>query len=193
MIEYIINTETTQVIRIKDKIETNEYFEYIKKNIKFSEQKIKIYGKIYIPKRKTYHMGDENIAYKYSGYRNKANKWDDKVKKIKDTIEKITKEKYNYCLLNYYENGNASIGWHSDDEKDIKKDSSIVSVSFGCKRLFKLKNKKTKEVKKIILENGDILIMKGKCQKEYWHSLPKTTKNKEERISLTFRNIKNNQ
>ena len=45
------------------------------------------------------------------------------------------------------------------------------------------------ELVDIVLEAGSLLIMKGKTQENWLHSLPKTTKVTFPRVNLTFRNI----
>ena len=83
------------------------------------------------------------------------------------------------------------MGWHSDNEKEIIENSSIVSLSFGADRKFSFKNKKTKQTISLILENGSLLEMKENTQKNWLHALPKTKKTKNIRINLTFRQMKN--
>ena len=41
-----------------------------------------------------------------------------------------------------------------------------------------------------MLESGSVLVMKGDTQKNWLHSLPKSTRVTEPRINLTFRRIK---
>ena len=81
------------------------------------------------------------------------------------------------------------MGWHSDDEKELGEEPVIASLSFGATRRFVFRNKKTNMKKEVLLEHGSLLIMKGKSQLKYQHSLPKMLKVKESRVNLTFRNI----
>ena len=81
------------------------------------------------------------------------------------------------------------MGWHSDGEKDLKKDGAIASVSFGAERKFAFKHKKTREKVDLNLESGSLLIMKGKTQTHWLHRLPPTNKVHSARINLTFRTI----
>lgn len=95
---------------------------------------------------------------------------------------------YNMALVNWYDNGNNYIGWHSDNEKQIKRNSSIISMTFGAERDFQIREKKNKKNKiNIKLENNSYLIMGGDFQKEFQHQLPKRLKCKEKRINITFR------
>ena len=81
------------------------------------------------------------------------------------------------------------MGWHSDNEKELKKNGAIASVSFGAARKFCFKHRKTQEKKEILLENGSLLVMKGSIQENWLHQLPPSKKIKENRINLTFRSI----
>lgn len=84
------------------------------------------------------------------------------------------------------------MAWHSDAEKDLKKNGAIASVSFGAERKFAFKHKETKETVSLNLEHGSLLIMKGTTQTNWLHRLPPTKKVNGARINLTFRTIVGN-
>ena len=67
----------------------------------------------------------------------------------------------------------------------------IASLSLGQTRVFQLKHKTNKDIKRIDLElvNGSLLIMSGSTQKYWLHQVPKTKKVVKERINITFRKI----
>ena len=81
------------------------------------------------------------------------------------------------------------MAWHSDGEKDLKKNGAIASVSFGAERKFAFKHKKTKETVSLVLENGSLLVMKDETQAYWLHRLPPAKKILKPRINLTFRTI----
>ena len=83
------------------------------------------------------------------------------------------------------------MGWHSDDEKELGQNPIIGSVSFGQSRVFQLRHKFRKDIKKvdIALTNGSFLLMKGTTQHFWQHQIPKTKRELESRINLTFRVI----
>jgi len=96
----------------------------------------------------------------------------------------------NMALVNWYNNGKEYIGWHSDDEKQIKKCTPIISITFGAERDFQIREKKNKKNKiSIKLQNNSYLIMGGDFQDEFQHQLPRRLKCKEKRINITFREI----
>ncbi len=83
------------------------------------------------------------------------------------------------------------MAWHSDKEKDLKKNGAIGSLSFGAERKFSLKHKKSNETVSLILKHGSLLVMKGTTQTNWLHRLPPSKKIEKPRISLTFRTIVN--
>ena len=81
------------------------------------------------------------------------------------------------------------MAWHSDGEKDLKKNGAIASVSFGAERKFAFKHKGTKERIDLWLEDGSLLIMADETQSHWLHRLPPTKKVETARVNLTFRTI----
>ena len=109
---------------------------------------------------------------------------------IKAKVESVIDTNFTTCLLNLYRDGQDSNGWHADNEKELGINPIIASVSFGAERLFKLKHRKDKTLKKdLVLQHGSLLIMKGETQHKWLHQIPKTKKKTGERINLTFQFI----
>lgn len=82
------------------------------------------------------------------------------------------------------------MSWHSDAEKDLIANGAIAALSLGGERKFSFKHKKTGKSVSLNLEHGSLLIMKGTTQQNWLHSLPKTKKDREPRVSLTFRQMR---
>lgn len=167
------------------------YYVKLLNEINWQHDVIKIFGKEIITKRKVAFLGDEGISYKYSGKTKIAEKWIKILSEIKSTVEQISGEKFNACLLNYYHNGSEAMSWHSDNEKEILKHSAIASVSFGAERKFGFKHNFSKEEISLMLEKGSLLIMKDETQIYWKHKLYTNAKITEPRINLTFRTIIN--
>ena len=167
------------------------YYVKLLNEINWQHDVVKIFGKEIITKRKVAFLGDEGISYKYSGKNKIAEKWLKFILEIKSTVEQISGEKFNACLLNYYHNGSEAMSWHSDNEKEILKHSAIASVSFGAERKFGFKHNFSKEEISLMLENGSLLIMKDETQIYWKHKLYTNAKITEPRINLTFRTIVN--
>ena len=160
-------------------------------NIQWRQDKIKMFGKLIDQPRLTAFYGNTNKDYSYSGIVMKPIDWNEDLLFIKNRVEEIVKINFTNVLLNYYRDGKDSMGWHSDDEKELGQNPVIGSVSFGESRVFQMRHKFRKEIKKvdIPLTNGSFLLMKGATQHFWQHQIPKTTRNLESRINLTFRVI----
>ena len=177
--------------KVMSQKQANTYFELLFNTIDWKHDEAVVYGKRYVTKRKVAWYGDEPFAYTYSNTTKYALAFTDTLLELKELTQQITKETYNSCLLNLYHSGEEGMAWHSDDEKDLKKNAAIASLSFGAERKFAFKHKTTKEKKEFILEHGSILVMKGNTQTYWLHRLPPTKKISTPRINLTFRTINN--
>ena len=157
--------------------------------INWENERVVMFGKEIITKRKVAFYSDPLIAYTYSSKTKIGLPWKDPLIILKNIVESLTKQTYNACLLNLYHNGEEAMGWHSDNEKEIVVNSSIASLSIGASRKFSFKHKVTKETISIQLGNGSLLEMKGTIQSHWLHTLPKSKKITESRINLTFRQM----
>ena len=167
----------------------DNYFSKLSQNIEWQNDKILIFGKHIVTKRKVAWYGDKQFKYTYSKIPKLALSWTKELLEIKSAIENKTGESFNSCLLNLYHNGEENMSWHSDDEKDLKKNSAIASLSLGAERKFTFKHKESKEKVAFVLEHGSLLLMKNETQSFWLHQLPKTKLIKSPRINLTFRTI----
>lgn len=170
-------------------LQANQYYDALLKTIEWKNDEAIIFGKRIITKRKVAWYGDVAFEYTYSNITKRAIPWTDELLRLKKIIEQKTGEQFNACLLNLYHNGSEGMAWHSDDEKDLKKNGAIGSLSFGAERKFAFKHKKTKQTVSLMLQNGSLLIMKGSTQTHWLHRLPPTTLVQTPRINLTFRTI----
>lgn len=169
--------------------EAQELFKILLNKIDWKNDEAIIFGKKFITKRKVAWYGDEEFSYTYSKTTKTALAFTPELLKIKQKIEYLTGEEFNSCLLNLYHDGSEGMAYHSDSEKDLKKNGAIASVSFGAERKFSFKHKDTKERVDVFLESGSLLVMKAETQTNWLHRLPPTKKVLSERINLTFRQI----
>lgn len=151
---------------------------------------INIFGKRIVTKREVAWWGDKPYPYTYSNTQKVAAPWPEDLERIKSIIEKASRERFNSCLGNLYENGDVGMSWHSDDEQELESEGTIASYSLGAPRKFVFKHKHTKEKLELVLEHDSLLLMKGKTQMFWQHALPKSKKVKSLRINLTFRQMK---
>lgn len=169
--------------------QSNKYFEILLKSIDWKNDEVVIFGKKIITKRKVAWYGDKPFSYTYSNTTKFALSWTKELLEIKRIAEEFSEDTYNSCLLNLYNEGDEGMAWHSDGEKDLKKEGAIASLSFGAERKFAFKHKSTQKKTDLILQHGSLLVMKGKTQEHWMHRLPPTKKITGPRINLTFRTI----
>ncbi len=167
----------------------DHFFNSLLTNIPWKNDEAIIFGKRIITKRKVAWYGDDAFEYSYSNTTKKALPWTTELLELKGLVEQKTNETYNSCLLNLYHNGDEGMAWHSDAEKDLKKNAAIASLSFGAERKFAFKHKQTKETVSFTLEHGSLLVMKDTTQTYWLHRLPLTKKILTPRVNLTFRTI----
>lgn len=183
----------------------DELFDLLEKNLTYNskeDSKIKMLGKeIPIPRQQVAY-GEPGTSYTFCGIPVPARDWNKKndpickmIRKIRRLVEHYTKQKFNFVLINRYATGDEYINYHADDEKDLDKNTVIVGVTVGAERemYFKPKDgflpKNYKDVVKIKLTHGSIIIIKDPTNKNWLHSIPKRADISTPRISLTFRNI----
>jgi alkylated DNA repair dioxygenase AlkB len=169
--------------------EATEMAQALLDRIEWRNDEAVIYGKRIITKRKVAWYGEEAFSYTYSNTTKTALPWTPELLFLKNLAEKHSGETYNSCLLNLYHDGSEGMAWHSDGEKDLRKNGAIASLSFGAERKFCFKHKKSGEKIDVFLEAGSLLVMKGETQTHWVHRLPPTTKVHQPRINLTFRTI----
>lgn len=167
----------------------DQYFQILMDSIAWQNDQAIIFGKLITTKREVAWYGDRNFPYSYSNTTKTALPWTKELLELKTLVESTSGESFNSCLLNLYHDGSQSMAWHSDAEKDLKKNGAIASLSFGANRKFAFKHKTTKETRALYLPSGSLLIMKGETQQHWLHRLPPTKKIQTPRINLTFRTI----
>lgn len=177
--------------KVFTKEEANFFYQELLENIAWKNDEAIILGKHIVTKRKVAWYGDTNFEYQYSKITKTALLWNETLVKLKKIVENLTAETYNSCLLNLYHTGEEGMAWHSDGEKDLKKDGAIASLTFGAERKFSFKHKKTGDTVSKVLEHGSLLVMKGTTQTFWLHRLPPTKLIYSPRINLTFRTIVN--
>jgi alkylated DNA repair dioxygenase AlkB len=172
------------------KSESDIFLQKLKSEIEWKQESMNMYGKKINFPRLTAWYGDNDKPYSFSGITLSPKVWNEELVSIKSKIEPIAKVYFNSVLLNRYRDGNDSISWHTDAEKELGINPVIASVNFGATRKFQLRHIKTKEKLEIELTHGSLLIMQGELQHFWQHQVPKTSQKVGERINLTFRVIK---
>lgn len=170
--------------------ESDIYVNQLRKEVEWKQEPIKIFGKEIMQPRLTAWYGDSHKPYSYSGITMHPLQWKEPLIAIRKKTESIAAVKFTSALLNYYRNGQDSMGWHRDNEKELGYHPVIASVSFGEQRTFQFRNYKNKtEKRSLLLTHGSLLLMRGDTNSYWEHQVPKTSKKVKERINITFRVI----
>jgi alkylated DNA repair dioxygenase AlkB len=164
-------------------------FRLLRDETDWIQPQIKMFGKWVDQPRLMSWQAVDDLKYSYSGITLNPRPFSSAVSQIASKIEKKTGISFNSVLINYYRNGQDSMGWHADDEPELGEDPIIASVSLGEARDFLLRHNTRKELTlKLPLPTGSLLLMGKGIQKNWKHSLPKR-KHAGSRINLTFRKI----
>lgn len=169
--------------------DANTYYEQLLSQIDWQPDQAVMFGKKITTARKIAWMGERPFSYTYSNTTKTAMPFSPVLLRLKKIAEQESGETFNACLLNLYHDGSEGMAWHSDGEKDLKKNGAIASMSFGAERKFAFKHKKSQETVSLYLQNGSLLIMKDTTQSHWFHRLPPTKSITTPRINLTFRTM----
>jgi alkylated DNA repair dioxygenase AlkB len=171
--------------------ESDVYFNALQQEIAWRQEPITIYGCTVMQPRLTAWYGDPDKVYSYSGITMQPHAWTATLLKIKQRIETVSPVIFNSALLNLYRDQHDSMGWHRDNEKELGINPVIGSVSFGATRIFQFRYYTDKRLKQSLeLTHGSFLLMQGKTQHAWEHSLPKRAGIMGTRINITFRVVK---
>ena len=169
--------------------ESKRLFTYIEKNLDWQEETIRMFGRPCKVPRLVCWYGEPDARYRYSGTMHVPNPWNKELLRLKTHIEQAMGAGFNSVLGNLYRNETDSMGWHSDNEKELGTNPVIASLSLGEARRFSLRHKARKKTFHLDLPSGSLVMMKGSLQANWKHALLKETRPCLPRINLTFRNV----
>ncbi len=169
--------------------EADRFYDALMSEIGWQHDQAIMFGKLVVTKRKVAWYADWPASYTYSKITKTAQLWTQTLLELRGLVQRHSGEEYNSCLLNLYHDGSEGMAWHSDAERDLKRDGAIGSLSFGAERKFALKHKRSKETVSKALEHGSLLVMKGTTQTHWLHRIPPTKTILSARINLTFRSL----
>lgn len=169
-------------------ISTQDLFKELYENTPWEQRSIVIYGKEVQQPRLIAWYSDH--SYTYSGLRLEPRPLTPRLFQLKELMTDLCGSPFNGVLLNFYPDGQSSIGMHADDEPEFGPNPTIASLSLGAPRRFDLKTKQEPILSaNILLTDGSVLVMAGSTQKFWKHGIAKTSTPIGPRINLTFRNI----
>ena len=165
----------------------------LRDGIDWQQPQLKVFGQWHPTPRLVAFVGDEGVSYRYSAQRHQALPWPDVLCAVRRQLRLDFDLDFNSALLNYYRDGDDSMGWHSDDEPELGAAPAIASLSLGDSRDFRFRpfpgrHQAGSPTHTVTLENGSLLLMLPPTQEFWQHSLPRRAR-RGPRINITFRNI----
>ena len=105
-----------------------------------------------------------------------------------EQVQTVLGERFNSIGLNYYRDESDSVAWHSDHIEELVPLPTIALLSLGSTRRMQLRTKKRpRRTFSIDLDPGSLLVMSGRAQDFWEHTIPKLAQRSSPRISAAFR------
>ncbi len=150
-----------------------------------------IHGRYHRTPRLTAWYGEPEARYRYSGKVHEPLPWTVLLDDIRQRLMAEVGQALNAVLLNYYRDGQDSMGWHSDAEAELGREPLIASLNLGGSRRFDLRRVGATRIEhSLTLEHGSLLVMRGPTQHHWQHQVAKTRQACAPRLNLTFRLIR---
>ncbi len=200
-LQVLLNDDTGLAIIYRGLItDTKKIFDLLMQS-RWRREKISMVGKTHMAKRLLCTYGDPGVTYTFSGKTESCERWDtnEGIQLLRQQVETITRVRYNYVIVNLYEDHKSKLGYHSDKEKDMDQRYMICSISLGATREFRIQpvtkrfesiGRPRPNLIKVDLKDGDMLIMGGNLQKFWKHGVPESKQSSGPRINTTFRVLK---
>jgi len=93
---------------------------------------------------------------------------------------------YRKLWMNQYRTHRDSTGWHGDLIGKVQETSTVPVLSLGATRRFLIKPTAGGPSESFTVASGDLIVMGGRSQRDWRHSVPKQTTPAGTRISVNF-------
>ncbi|MGH3293888.1 MAG: alpha-ketoglutarate-dependent dioxygenase AlkB [Trebonia sp.] len=93
---------------------------------------------------------------------------------------------YRYLWLNLYRTHRDSTSWHGDPIGKIQETSTVPVLSLGATRRFLIRPAQSGKSVPLAVASGDLIVMGGRAQRDWRHSVPKQATPAGPRISVNF-------
>lgn len=167
----------------------DEWFRMLHEGLEWAARDILLFGRRVAQPRLVDWYADPGIRYRYSGLELRAKPWPPFLEELRRRAGETASRSFNSALCNLYRDGADSMGWHADDEQELGPEPVIASISLGAERRFLIRPRGGGKSIRLELSPGSLLVMSGRSQVDYQHSLPKTRRPVDPRINLTFREV----
>lgn len=94
---------------------------------------------------------------------------------------------FDSVLINFYRDGGDGVAWHGDTVRKRLQRAVVVTIGLGERRRFLLRPGSSGAATRTLeTGQGDLIVMGGRCQHEWQHTVPKTAR-AGARMSVTMR------
>jgi alkylated DNA repair dioxygenase AlkB len=171
--------------------EASDWLERLVAETPWEQPEVYLHGRHYPVPRLVAWYGDPEASYTYSGLTHQPLPWTPLLREIRTRVQDAVGQPLNGVLLNYYRDGQDSMGWHSDDEPELGRNPTVASLNLGATRRFDLRRKGSNRIEcSLDLGHGALLVMSGPTQHHWQHQVAKTRIPCAPRLNLTFRWIR---
>jgi alkylated DNA repair dioxygenase AlkB len=157
------------------------------RSVPWRRDRVRMFGKQHALPRLQQWYGEPGRVYTWSGIEMQPLAWTRPLARLRALVQRATARELDAVLVNYYRDGNDTVGWHADDEPELGPTPFIASLSLGATRDFVLRRVAGGERVTIALEHCSLLVMAGDTQRNWQHALPRRKRVSGPRINLTFR------
>jgi alkylated DNA repair dioxygenase AlkB len=105
---------------------------------------------------------------------------------IADALSDFCGVRYDRLWMNWYRDNRDSTSWHADRPANVPATADVPVLSLGAPRRFLVRPHGGGPSTSFAPQAGDVLIMRGRCQRDWQHSVPKQQTPAGARISLNF-------
>ena len=159
---------------ILDPEDASELYAWLLKNAPWSAETMWMYDRMVDVPRRVARYGAGEVPPLVDGARRR--------------IELFLGERFTSVGLNYYRDGRDSVAWHSDHLEDMPPEPTIALLSLGATRKMQVRTKRRPRMTHAIdLDAGSVFVMSGRSQEFWEHTISKSTRPTNGRISVAFR------
>lgn len=94
--------------------------------------------------------------------------------------------KYDGIWMNWYRDNHDGTSWHADRPANAAPTAIVPVLSLGATRRFLIRRAGGGSSTAFTPAGGDLLIMRGRCQRDWQHCVPKQRSSASARMSLNF-------
>ena len=158
------------------------------RDLDWRRERFRMFGKEVKAPRLTAWYGDPGASYRYGGVTRACARWTPELRRAARATGDRLGTSFNFVLANRYRDGADCLGWHADDEPGLG--PVIASLSLGATRVFRVRPRAGGRSIGLPLAHGALVVMWGRCQRDFKHALPRTARCGGERVNLTLRHVR---